>query len=122
MLAIRGQAGDFADGILQAKQALSPRVVTQETRHRSPRARMIVWLIKRTIQIGVLRVESDAGPGLPEAIFEVLLAGQKIERFRLRVVRQDQVEQSIQRWLAFAMGDLFDALPLVFFQSRIHDR
>src|SRR5579883_1117070 len=121
MLTIRGQTGDFADGIPQAKQALSPPLGTQETRHRSPRAWVIVRLVKRPIQIGLLRVESDACPRLLEAVLQVWLAGQKIERFRLRVVRQDQIEQGVQRRLALTLSNLLDGLPLIFLQSRIHD-
>src|SRR6266478_7731566 len=94
-------------------------VVPKKARHGSVSPRVIVRLKQRTIERGLTRIKAQAGPGLLQAIAQIVLAGNEVKGSSLTFVSQNQIHHRVE-WIFLLLGrDLCDRLAVKFLEIRV---
>src|SRR5439155_1897041 len=108
------------NGLIERKQMLGAKVMTQKAWHRTECTGMGMRLKKGTIERELVTIKAKTCPGLLESKFQVVLAGDEVERAGACLITNNEVDECIEWKFFLRFRDLLDRLTVKFFQSGIH--
>src|SRR5215469_1600706 len=89
---LRWERGDFPNCLLKRQKMFVTHVVAQKTRHGSEGARMGMRLEQWSIERHLIGIESDGNPWLFQAVTNIVLICDEVNRASVRLVAQHKIE------------------------------